>query len=110
MLIADGLRVSSQRKNEYVTKTLLNILHDFLGYRIFAARWIPHEISEEQQWYLYTVAQASLDRYQRNGKDYLGRIVSMDEICAHSYEPNLERQPNQKKHPDPPRPKKVRPT
>ena len=30
-------------------KTVLHILHDILGYRKLAARWIPHEISEMQQ-------------------------------------------------------------
>ena len=27
-------------------KTVLHILHDILGYRELADRWIPHEISE----------------------------------------------------------------
>ena len=36
------------------------VLH-ILGYRKLAARWIPHEISEVQQWHCYAVAQALLD-------------------------------------------------
>ena len=31
-------------------KTVLHILHDIVGYRKLAARWIPYEISKVQQW------------------------------------------------------------
>ncbi|KAJ4435526.1 hypothetical protein ANN_18142 [Periplaneta americana] len=48
--------------------------------------------------------KALLHRYQREGGDFLGRIVAMDETWTRSYEPNL------KCHPGSPRPKKVRPT
>ena len=60
-------------------KTELHILHDILGFRKLAARWTPHEISEVQQRHRYAVAQALLDRYQRERDDFLGRIVVMDE-------------------------------
>ena len=59
-------------------KTVHHILHDILGYRKLAARWIPHEISEVQQRHRYTVAQALLERYQREGDGFLGRMVAMD--------------------------------
>lgn len=52
-------------------KTVLHILHDILGYRKIAARWIPHEISEIQQCHRYAVAQALFNRYQREGDDFL---------------------------------------
>ena len=90
-------------------KTELHILHDILGYRKLAARWIPHEIFKVQQWHLYADAQALLDRYQREGDNFLGRIVAMDEIWTCSYEPNLKRQSNEWRHPGSPRPKKVHP-
>ena len=32
-------------------KTMFHILHDILGYHRLSDRWIPHEISEVQQWY-----------------------------------------------------------
>ena len=70
---------------------MLHSLHDILRYRKLAARWIPHEISEVQQWHRYAVAQALLDRYQREGNDFLERIVAIDETWARSYEQNLKR-------------------
>ncbi|PNF43542.1 hypothetical protein B7P43_G03933 [Cryptotermes secundus] len=31
-------------------KTVLHILHDILGHRKIATRWVPHTMSEGQQW------------------------------------------------------------
>ena len=91
-------------------KTVIHIVHDILGYRKLSTLWIPNEISEVQQWHRYAVAQALLDRYQREGDDFHGRIVAMDETWARSYEPHLIRQSNEWKHPGSPRRRKVRPT
>ncbi|PNF29374.1 hypothetical protein B7P43_G07838, partial [Cryptotermes secundus] len=38
-------------------KTVLHILHNILGYRKIAARWIPHTMSEVQQLQRYAIAQ-----------------------------------------------------
>ena len=57
----------------------------------------------------YAVAQALLEWYQREGNDFLRRIVAMDETWARSYELNLKRQSNEWKHSGSPRPKKVHP-
>ena len=65
-------------------KSVLHILHDILGYLKLVARWIPHEISDVQQWHRYAVAQALLDRNQRECDYFVGRIVAMDEIWARS--------------------------
>ncbi|PNF37281.1 hypothetical protein B7P43_G00425 [Cryptotermes secundus] len=67
-------------------------------------------MSEVQQWQHYAVAQDLLDWYQREGDDFLGRIVTLDETWARSYELYLKQQSNEWKHPGSPHPKKVRPT
>ena len=99
LLIADGLRELALLAAEYWVchRTVLHILQDILGYHKLAARWIHHEISEVQKWHRYAVAQAMLDQYQREGDDFLGRIVAMDETWARSYEPNLKRKTNERK-------------
>ncbi|PNF18472.1 hypothetical protein B7P43_G08996 [Cryptotermes secundus] len=91
-------------------KTVLHILHDILVYRKIAARWVPNTISEVQQWQRYAIARDLLDQYQKEGDDFLGRTVTLDESWARSYGPHLKRQSNEWKHPGSPRPKKVRPT
>ena len=56
-------------------KTMLHIL----SYCKPETSWIPHEISEVQQGYHYADVQALLDQYRREGDDFLGQIVAMDE-------------------------------
>ena len=58
----------------------------------------------------FIVAQALLDRYQREGDDVLERFVAMNETWAHSYEANFKCQSNEQKHPSSPCPKKANPT
>ncbi|KAJ4447154.1 hypothetical protein ANN_09155 [Periplaneta americana] len=54
--------------------------------------------------------KALLDQYQREGNNFLGRIVAMDETWTRSYEPNLKCQSNEWNHLGSPCPKEVRPT
>ncbi|KAJ4426449.1 hypothetical protein ANN_27263 [Periplaneta americana] len=65
-------------------------------------------LDSDRRW--TALAQALLDRYQRKDYDFIGRIVTMGETWARSYEPNLKRQSNEWKHPGSSRPKKVRST
>ena len=95
---------------EVCHKTMLHILHDILGYCKLTAHWIPYEISKVQHWHCYAAIQALLHRYQREGDDFLGQIVTMDETWARSYKPNLKCQSNEWKHPSSPHSKKVHPT
>ena len=64
-------------------KTVLHIL----CYHQLAVRWICHEISKVQQWHCYAVAQVLLNQYKKEGDDFLGWIITMDETCARSNEP-----------------------
>ena len=63
-----------------------------------------------QQWQRYAIAKDLLNRYQREGDDFLGRFVTLDKTWAHSYEPHLKRPSNEWKHPGSLRPKKECPT
>ena len=49
---------------------------------VFAAGWIPHEILVVQQWHRYAVAQALLDRYQREGDNFLVRIAHTNQLST----------------------------
>jgi hypothetical protein len=87
MLVIDGLSGSYLLRYVYV-KTVLNIS----GCRKFAARWVPHTISEVQPWQRYAIAQDLLHQYQRVGDDFLGRIIILSETWAPSCEPHLKQQ------------------
>ena len=56
-----------------MSKTVFLILHGILCHCKPAARWIPNEISEVQRVHCYAVAQTLLDRYHREGDDFLER-------------------------------------
>ena len=73
MLIADGLQHELAEEVGVCHKTVLHILHDILDYHKLTAHWITHEISKVQQWHCCAVTQAMLERYQREGDDFLGR-------------------------------------
>jgi hypothetical protein len=64
----------------------------------------------EKQVVMLLCQIAQWHQYQREGDDFLGRMVTLDETRARSYEPHLKRQSHEWKHPGSPRPKKVRPT
>ena len=101
MLIANGVcELAAEVRICY--KTVLHIL----DYHKLAVHWIPHEISEVQQWHCYAVAQVLLDQCRRECNVFLGRIVTMDDVWACWYEPNLKCQSNEWKHPSSPRLKK----
>jgi hypothetical protein len=90
-------------------KRVLHILHDILRFRQIAARWVPYDLTEVQQWHRHVLAQVLLDRCHRDGDAFLQRVITMDETWARSYEPRLKRQSNESKHQGSPCPKKVRP-
>ena len=55
-------------------KTLPHSLHDI----VVTAKLQLHEISKMQQWHRYAIGKALLDRYQREGEDFLRRFVALD--------------------------------
>ncbi|KAJ4426670.1 hypothetical protein ANN_26468 [Periplaneta americana] len=73
---------------------------------------VPMQRCHIAQWHdgLKRSGKALLHRYQREGNDFLGRIIAMDETWTRSYEPILKHQSKECKHPGSSRTKKVRPT
>ena len=82
------------------------ILHDHLGMRKLTARWIPRSLSDEQMATRASVCSALLKRFR--SKDFLLRLVTVDETRVHYYEPDNEAQSRQWVGPGSPRPKKFR--
>lgn len=87
--------------------SIYRLLTDVLGMRKVAARWVPHNLSEEQKAERVTISRRLLQRQQRDS-NFLDRIVAIDETWIRSYEPELKRQSAEWRHPDSPRPKKFR--
>ena len=83
------------------------ILHDRLGMRKLTARWVPKSLSDEQMTTRASVCIALLKRF-RSKYDFLLRLVTVDEIWVHYYEPENKAQSRQWVGPGSPRPKKFK--
>ena len=91
MLIADGLRVGCSGSRSMSQNCAQHSTWHY-GLPQTCSPLDPMKFLKCNNGKLYTVAQVLLDKYQREGDDFLGRIVSMDETWARSYESNLKRQ------------------
>ena len=73
-----------------------------------AAKWVPHQLNEEQKAVRKRVAEELLRRYEAEGEQFLNRIVTVDETWIQDFEPQMKSQSSQWKHATPSRPKKCR--
>lgn len=66
---------------EISTSSVRRIL-DSLGYQFMRGRYIPHELTEDLRRRRVQIARSNFRRYRtmgRNGVDFLGRIIAIDE-------------------------------
>ena len=80
------------------------ILHDRLGMRKLTAHWVPRCLSDEKMATRASVCSALLKRF-RSKDDFLLRLVTVDEIWVHYYEPENKAQSRQWIGPGSPRQK-----
>ena len=81
------------------------ILHDRLGMRKLTARWVPKALSDEHMATRASVCSALLKRF-KSKDDFILRLVTVNEIWIHYYEPENKVQSRQWVGPGSPRPKK----
>ena len=72
--------------------SLTHILHDCLGSRKRCARWVPHNLSDEQKqgradWYTHV-----LRKFDGGRSPQVWVIVTVDETCAYPYDPEIKQQ------------------
>lgn len=68
------------------------IMKEMLKKRKISARWVPHSLSPEQREQRVVIATQLLDRFHREGEDFLKRIVAIDESWIRDFEPELKSQ------------------
>ena len=83
------------------------ILVDDLSMSRVCARWVPRLLTNEQMERRVTDAQSFLRRYKRD-RNFLDKIVTMDETWVHHYEPEKKRQSSVWKTPNTPPPTKAK--
>ena len=67
--------------------TVHTIIHENLNMRRLFARWIPKILSECQKAQRVESCRRFVNRFQREGEDFLSRIVTADERWISLYEP-----------------------
>ena len=67
-------------------------LHDRLGMHKLTARWVPKSLSDEHMATWASVYSALLKRFRSKEDDFLSRLVAVDEIWVHYYEPENKAQ------------------
>jgi hypothetical protein len=75
--------------------TMLHILKIQLQMRKIVSKWVPYDVTEQQQWLRYEAARVHMERYEREDEAFLRRIITIDVTWAKVYEPQLNRQSNE---------------
>lgn len=75
--------------------TAFNILHDKLGVRKLSARWVPRLLTADNKRIRLTTSKQNLDLLKRNPKEFLRRVITVDETWIHFYTPETKVQSKQ---------------
>jgi len=84
------------------------ILTERIHKRRIAARWVPHDLSEEQKYRHVEIAQQLLHRFREEGNEFLQKVVAIDETWIRDFEPELKSQSSDWRGKSSPRPKKFK--
>jgi histone-lysine N-methyltransferase SETMAR len=84
------------------------ILTEELGMRRVCASWVPHLLIPAHKRHRVSICHELRDRFHREGSAFLERVVTGDETWIRYYDPLSRQQSSEWKHPDSPRPTKVR--
>jgi len=83
-------------------------LTEHLHKRQIAARWVPHDLSEEQKCRHLEIAQQLLHRFCEEGNKFLQKVVAIDETWIRDFEPELKSQSSEWRGKGSPRLKKFK--
>jgi histone-lysine N-methyltransferase SETMAR len=84
------------------------ILHNELKVSKVSARWVPRLLSPEHRERRLVAVTQLLQRYEREGAEFLDSIVTCDETWVHYFTPESKRASKQCKHTHFPPPKKAK--
>lgn len=75
--------------------TVLKILHDELKMRKLCARWVPHQLSEDNIKARLTFCNTMLERFDAGSSKDVSYIVTGDETFVYNYDPETKEQSKQ---------------
>jgi transposase len=79
--------------------SVYDILHDALGYRKVAARWVPRSLTADHKAVRMMTCLDHLETYRHDGTTFLESIVTGDETWAHHFIPESKQASMVWKHP-----------
>jgi histone-lysine N-methyltransferase SETMAR len=85
-----------------------SLVHDNLGFHKVSARWMPKHLTQEHKRNCLDICSCFLERHNREGDNFLNRIIAGDETWIHHYEPETKWQNIQWKHTSSPTSKKLK--
>lgn len=90
------------------TGTAINILHDKLAMKKLSARWVPRLLTVDNKRIRMLTSKQCLEQFKRNSKEFLRRVVTVDETWIHLYTPETKEQSKQWISPGESAPKKAK--
>lgn len=85
-----------------------HIMHEILGMRKLSARWVPRLLTADNKRNHETTSQHCLTLFRSNPKEFLRRLVTVDETWIHWYTPETKEQSKQWTFPGERAPKKAK--
>ena len=86
--------------------TVNTIIHEHLHFRKVSARWVTRKLSAFDRHRRVEDCTELEEGFDREGQDYLDRIITCDETWVHHFTPESKRASKQWKHADSPPSKK----
>ena len=96
--IAETLKISKERVH--------HIVHEYLGMRKLCAKWVPRELTIDQNQQRVDDSTQCLELFKRNKTELLRRYVTMNETWFHHYTPESNKQSSEWTAPGENRPKR----
>ena len=88
--------------------TIHTVLTEHLDMRRVSARWIPRLLSADDKSRRIQLSRSFLGRYEREGEEFLNRIITTDETWLYHYDPETKQQSSAWKHTSSPPPLKAK--
>jgi [histone H3]-lysine36 N-dimethyltransferase SETMAR len=84
------------------------IIHERLRFNKVCARWVPHHLTDDNKEMRLSICQDLFERYDKEGEQFLRRIITGDETWVHQFEPENKQQSLQWRHVKSPPPRKFK--
>jgi len=69
---------------------------------------VPRMLYDEMKAERVRISRENLERFEKEGEDFLKKIITGDETWVHHYDPENERQSMEYRHKESPQPKKFK--